>query len=475
MSNGTDYDAVIVGSGPNGLAAGITLARTGKRVLVLEACDTIGGGTRTQELTLPGFQHDVCSAILPMAIASPLFLSLPLDRFGLEWIHPDIPLAHPFDDGTAAALHRSVSETASTLGQDADRYIRLVRPMLRDFDRVLPDLLSPLPIPRHPIALGRIGLQAIRSASSVANSSFRGEAGRGLFAGIAAHSFLRLDQPVSAAVGLILGLLAHSSGWPIPRGGSASVAAAMRDYLVSLGGEVVTGSPVRRLSDVPAARAILFDLTPRQVLDIAGDQIPGWYRRMAERYRRGPGVFKVDYALSGPVPWRAEACRSAGTVHLGGTLEEVAMSEAAVAEGKHANRPFVLVAQQSLFDESRAPEGQHTLWAYCHVPNGSTVDMSGRIEAQIERFAPGFSDLVIGRQSMSTDKVEAYNANYVGGDINGGIQDIRQLFTRPVPLPNPYRIPTTNLYLCSSSTPPGGGVHGMCGYHAARIALKALM
>lgn len=475
MSTTVAYDAVIVGSGPNGLAAAITLARENKHVLVLEACDTIGGGTRTRELTLPGFRHDVCSAIHPMAVASPFFLSLPLDRFGLEWIRPDIPLAHPFDDGTAAALHRSVSETASTLGQDADRYIRIVRSMLRDFDRALPDLLGPLHLPRHPLAMARIGLQAVRPATSFARSAFRGEAAQGLFAGVAAHSLLRLDQPVSAAAGLLLGLLAHSSGWPIPRGGSASVTAAMRDYLLSLGGEVVTGVPVRDLINLPPARTILFDLTPRQVLDIAGDRIPGWYRRMASRYRRGPGVFKVDYALSGPVPWRAEACRRAGTVHLGGSLEEIAMSEGAVTDGKHPNRPFVLVTQQSLFDDGRAPAGQHTLWAYCHVPNGSAVDMSARIEAQIERFAPGFGDLVIARHSMATGQVEEYNANYAGGDINGGIQDIRQLFTRPVPLPNPYRIPTTNLYLCSSSTPPGGGVHGMCGYHAARSALKSLL
>jgi phytoene dehydrogenase-like protein len=474
VSTGAAYDAVIVGAGPNGLAAAITLARANKRVLVLEACDTIGGGTRTQELTLPGFRHDVCSAVHPLAIASPFLRSLPLERYGLEWIQPDIPLAHPFDDGSAAALHCSVSETASTLGADADRYIRVIRPILRDFELALPDFLGPLRVPRHPLAMARIGLQAIRPATSFACSSFRTDAARGLIGGLAAHSFLRLDQPVSTAFALILGLLAHTSGWPIPRGGSTAVTSAMREYLESLGGNVITGSPVHDMSELPASRSVLFDLSPQQVLDIAGDRIPGWYRRMAKRYRRGPGTFKVDYALNRPVPWLADACRRAGTVHLGGTLDEIAASEAAVANGKHANKPYVLVAQQSLFDGTRAPDGQHTLWAYCHVPNGSMIDMSARIEAQIERFAPGFGDVVIAKHVMSTESVEAYNANYIGGDINGGLQDIRQIFTRPVPLPNPYRIPTTNLYFCSGSTPPGGGVHGMCGYHAARSALKSL-
>ena len=465
------YDAVVVGSGPNGLAAAVELARNGHSVIVLEAEDTIGGGTRSAELTLPGYVHDVCSAIHPFGYASPFFSALPLEEHGLEWVHPPAPLAHPFDDGSAAVLKRSVEETGDTLAPDNKAYRKLMKPIVRDFDRILRSLLGPLRLPRHPFSLARFGLRAIRSARGLAENLFEGEKARGLFAGNAAHSALPMERVPSGAFGLVFATLGHAVGWPLPKGGSQKIADALASYLLSLGGEIYSGVRIGSVEEVPRTRTVLFDLTPRQLLGIAGEHFPGRYRRALERYRYGPGVFKVDFALDGPIPWRAEVCKRAGTVHLGGTLEEISAGEAAVSRGEYPERPFVLLAQQSLFDGTRAPEGKHTVWAYCHVPNGATFDMTERIEAQIERFAPGFKDRILARSIMNTADMEHSNANYIGGDIYGGLQDFRQLFTRPVLRPNPYSTPARGLYICSSSAPPGGGVHGMCGYFAARAAL----
>ncbi len=469
------YDAVVVGSGPNGLAAAVELARNGRSVVVLEAEDTIGGGTRSAELTLPGFVHDVGSAIHPLGYASPFFSTLPLEEHGLEWVHPLAPLAHPFDDGTAAVLERSVEETGETLGSDAGAYRRLMEPLARDFDRIIDSLLGPLRLPRHPLALARFGLGAMRSARGLAESLFEGEKAKGLFAGNAAHSFLPMEQAPSAAFGLVLGTVGHAAGWPFPKGGSQKIADALVSYLRSLGGEVYTGIRVGSVEEVPRTRAVLFDVTPWQLLDITGQHFTERYRRALKRYRYGPGVFKVDFALDGPTPWTAEACKRAGTVHLGGTLDEISQGEDAVSRGAHPEKPFILLAQHSLFDSTRAPEGKHTVWAYCHVPNGSTFDMTGRIEAQIERFAPGFKDRILAKSTMSPADLQRINANHIGGDINGGLLDFRQLFTRPAVRITPYSTPAKGLYLCSSSTPPGGGVHGMCGYFAARAALTTTL
>jgi phytoene dehydrogenase-like protein len=474
MTEQRTYDAIVVGSGPNGLAAAVELARAGRSVAVLEAEDTVGGGIRSAELTLPGYVHDLGSAIHPLGYASPFFKTLPLEEHGLEWIHPPAPLAHPFDDGTAAVLERSVQETADSLGPDAAAYRKLMEPVVADWDRLIGSLLGPPRVPRHPLALARFGLQAIRSARGLAKSVFESERTRGLFAGNAAHSFLPLEKPPSASFGLILGALGHVNGWPFPKGGSQKIADALGSYLLSLGGEVYTGFRVGSVEDLPYTRSVLFDVTPRQLFSIAGEHFTARYRRALKRYRYGPGVFKVDFALDGPVPWRAEECLRAGTVHLGGTLEDVSAAEAAVSRGQHPERPFVLLAQQSLFDPTRAPEGKHTVWAYCHVPNDSTFDMTERIEAQIERFASGFRDRILAKYVSGPAELERQNANLVGGDINGGYMDFRQLFTRPVPRLNPYSTPARGLYICSSSTPPGGGVHGMGGYFAARAALRYL-
>jgi phytoene dehydrogenase-like protein len=473
MPEDYDYDAAVVGSGPNGLAAAITLAQAGWSVLVLEARDTIGGGTRSAELTLPGYIHDVCSAVHPLGAGSPFFRTLPLAEHGLEWIHPPVPLAHPFDDGTAAVLERSVEATGKTLGPDAAAYQKLMAPLVTDWDKLAADLLGPLRIPpRHPLALARFGWHAIPSARRLAERLFEDERARALFGGMAAHSMIPLDQPPTAAFGLVIGILGHAVGWPLPRGGSQRIADALACYLRSLGGEVVTGVRVQSLDELPPARAVLCDVTPRQLLRIAGQRLPAGYRRRLAGYRYGPGVFKVDWALDGPIPWQAVECRRAGTVHLGGTLEEMAAAERVVWRGAHPEKPYVLVVQPSLFDATRAPEGKHTAWAYCHVPNASTFDMTERIEAQIERFAPGFRDCILARSVKSAVEMEQYNPNYIGGDINGGVQDLRQLFTRPVFRLVPYSTPLKGLYICSSSTPPGGGVHGMCGYFAARAALR---
>ena len=468
-----EYDAVIVGSGPNGLGAAITIAREGRSVLVVEAANTVGGGMRSAELTLPGFVHDVCSAIGATAVASPLFRSLPLSELGLEWVQPPAPMAHPLDDGTAAMLERSVDETAAGLGPDERKYKRVFAPLTRG-GGLLDDLLGPARIPRHPLKLAGFGPRALFPAARLARSMFDGERARALFAGNAGHAVLPFRTLASASFSLVLTMTAHLAGWPLARGGSQRFADALADYLRSLGGDIQTGARVASLEQLPSTRAVLLDVTPRQVVEIAGDRLPERYRRRLERFRYGAGAFKLDYAIEGPIPWRAAECARAGTVHLGGTLDEIEASEEAWSRGEHSERPFVILAQQSLFDPSRAPEGKHTVWAYCHVPNGSTFDMSERIEAQIERFAPGFGERVLARHVTTPADLEVYNENYVGGDINGGVQDLRQLFTRPVARINPYSTPAKGLYICSSSTPPGGGVHGMCGYFAAKAALRAL-
>jgi phytoene dehydrogenase-like protein len=466
------YDAVVVGAGPNGLAAAVELVRNGRSVAVLEAEETVGGGARSAEITLPGFVHDLGSAINALGYASPFFRSLPLEEHGLEWIQPPAPLAHPFDDGSAAVLERSVEGTARKLGRDAAAYTRLMRGIAADTPRIAAYFVGSPRILRHPLSLAASGLRSLRSARSLADDWFEGEHARGLFAGNAAHSFLPLERPPSAMFGLLLGTLGHAVGWPFPKGGAQKIPDALASYLLSLGGEIYTGVRVRSVDEVPKTRTVLFDVTPRQLLDIAGEHFTERYQDALERYRYGPGVFKVDFALDGPIPWKAEECSRAGTVHLGGTLDEISAGEAAVWRGEHPERPFVLLAQQSLFDASRAPEGKHTVWAYCHVPNGSAFDMAGRIEGQIERFAPGFKERILAKNAMGTADLERINANLVGGDINGGVMDLRQLFTRPMPRLNPYSTPAKGLYICSSSTPPGGGVHGMCGYLAARAALR---
>ncbi len=464
-------EAIVVGSGPNGLAAAIACARAGLKAVVVEQSATIGGGIRTADLTLPGFHHDVCSAIHPLALTSPFFGQLDLGRFGLEWIHPPSPLAHPFDDGTAAMLERSVAGTAGTLGEDAAAYRELMSPLVERWDELVRDILGPLRLPHHPLVLARFGLKAARSARGLAEACFTGQRARGLFAGLAAHSFLSLERAPSAAFGLVLGLSAHAVGWPMPRGGSQSLADALTARLQSTGGAVITNLQIKSLDQLPPSQMTFLDVAPRQVLQLAGSRLSGFYRRQLERYRYGPGIFKIDWALSGPIPWHAAECRRAGTVHLGGSLEEIAYSEAQVARGEHPQRPFVLLAQQSLFDPSRAPAGRHTGWAYCHVPNGSSVDMTEQIERQVERFAPGFGELILARHTRCASELEAYNPNCVGGDINGGAMDWRQLLFRPAVRIVPYATSAKGLYICSSSTLPGGGVHGMCGYNAAQAAL----
>jgi phytoene dehydrogenase-like protein len=407
-----------------------------------------------------------------MAAASPFFRSLPLDRHGLEWVHPGAPLAHPLDDGTAAVLERSPEATADALGADARAYRKLMGPLVRGAEGLFADLLGPFRIPRHPLTALRFGWRAIRSAKGLADAYFRTDKARALVAGLAGHAILPLEKSPGAAITLMLGLAGHAVGWPFPRGGSQRIADALASHLRELGGEVVTGHRVDSVAELSPAKAILLDVTPRQVVALGGEKLPARYRRRLGRYRYGPGVFKVDWALSGPIPWRAAECRRAGTVHLGGTLEEVAAAERAPWVGEHAERPFVLLAQPSLFDPTRAPAGKHTAWAYCHVPHGSTADVTDRIEAQVERFAPGFRELILARHAMNTAAMERYNANYVGGDITGGVADWGQLFTRPVARLNPYTTPAAGLFICSASTPPGGGVHGMCGYFAARAALR---
>jgi phytoene dehydrogenase-like protein len=469
------YDAIVIGSGPNGLAAAITLARSQRSVLVVEAEPTIGGGARSAALTLPGFVHDICSAIHPLGVASPFFRSVNLAPHGLEWIDPPAAVSHPLDDGSAAVLERSLEATGQTLGGDAAAYRDLFSPLASHATALFEETLGPLRPPRHPLLMLRFGLRAVRSAVGLARAWFRGPHAQALFAGLAAHSILPLDEILTAAVGLMLGVSGHAVGWPLPRGGSQRIADALAAELRRLGGEVVTGWRVAALDELPPARAYLFDTAPRHLARIASPRLPGRFRRALERLRHGPGVFKLDWALDSPIPWKAEGCRRAATVHLGGTLEEIAAGEKAVWRGRHPERPFVLLAQQSLFDPTRAPAGKHTGWAYCHVPHGSIVDQTEAIERQVERFAPGFRERILARSVLRPADFERHNANYIGGDISGGVMDLGQLFTRPTWRLVPYSTPARDIFLCSSSTPPGGGVHGMCGYFAAQAALRTVL
>jgi phytoene dehydrogenase-like protein len=469
------YDAIVIGSGPNGLCAAIELARAGRSVLVREGAMTVGGSCRSAELTLPGFVHDVCSTVQALAITSPVMRSVPLAAHGVEFVHPPAPLAQPLDDGSAAVLDRSVEQTAEGLGADACAYRGLMGPLVRDWEALAPELLGPLRMPRHPLMMAGFGLRAIRSARGLVESSFRGDPAKALFGGLAAHSIAPLEYLTTAAYGLVLGAGAHAGGWPFVKGGSQNLADALAGYLRSLGGVIETAAPVENVDHLPPAKAVLCDVTPRQLLRIAGRELSPGYRRRLERFRLGPGVFKVDWALSAPIPWRAAGCARAGTVHLGGTFDEMADAERAPWQGRHPEKPYVLLVQQTPWDPTRAPPGKHTAWAYCHVPNGSDVDMTQRIEDQVERFAPGFRDVVLARSTMNCAAMERHNPNLVGGDITGGANLLSQLFTRPVARLNPYRTPVEKLFICSSSTPPGGGVHGMCGYWAARAALGSVL
>jgi phytoene dehydrogenase-like protein len=465
-------DVVVVGAGPNGLAAAITCAEAGRSVLVLEGSETIGGGTRSAELTLPGFVHDVCSAIHPLAAVSPFFKSADLGRHGLELVQPEIALVHPLDGGRAGVLHQSIEATVERMGADGRAWDRHIGWAARHWDVLAPAVMAPLlRVPRHPLTMAAFGARGALPAT-LAGRAFSTDEARAIFAGAAAHTFLPLSRPFTTAMGMMLLASGHAAGWPSARGGSQAIADAMAKRLGELGGTIETGHPVRTLEDVPDSQVVLFDVTPRQLLRICGEALPTGYRRRLDAFRYGPGVFKVDYALSEPVPWTNADARRAGSLHLGGTLEEIAAAEADVAAGRHPQRPFVLIGQQSLADPSRAPEGQHTLWTYCHVPSRSTVDMTEAIEGQIERFAPGFRDVVLARHVADSSWYEAYNPNFIGGDIAGGSHGGLQLILRPRPGVRPYKTPDPRLFLCSASTPPGGGIHGMCGFNAAQAALS---
>jgi phytoene dehydrogenase-like protein len=467
----THHDALIVGAGPNGLAAAITCAQNGLSVLVLEAKDTLGGGARSAPLTLPGFLHDTCSAFHPLGIASPFFQTLPLAEHGLTWIQPPAPLAHPLDDGTAAILERSIQTTAAGLQSDGPQWMRLMTPLAARRDQLLTDLLAPPHLPKHPLTLARFGWRALGSGETLADRYFEHAPARALFAGLAGHAQQPLETATTGAFALLLGLLAHAVGWPIIAGGTQKLADALASILRSLGGQIQTNSPVHHFEDLPPSRLVFLDVTPRQALQIMRNHWPENYRRKLAQWRYGPGAFKVDWALSAPIPWKAPQCARAGSLHLGGTLEEIASTEREVARGQAPMRPFVLFGQQSLFDPTLAPSGKQTAWAYSHVPNGCDIDMTERIEAQVERFAPGFKKLILARKSASPRQLEEHNPNYIGGDIAGGAMDLPQLLARPLFKWRPYVTPAPGVYLCSASTPPGAGVHGMCGYWAAQTAL----
>lgn len=461
-----------MGAGPNGLAAAIVLAQAGLQVDVFEAQPTPGGAVRSMQLTQHGFVHDFGSAVYPLGIGSPFFSSLPLEQQGLEWIHSPAPLAHPLDDGTAVILERDLESAASRLGSDGKAWRRLVQPFVEHWREFAPDVLRPVvAIPKHPWLMARFGMIALRSAKGVVQR-FQSDRTRALFAGLAAHSFLALDEPLSGAFGMMMAIPAHAVGWPIARGGAQSITTALCSHLSTLGGRVITSSRIESLDSLSDYDLILCDVTPRQLLALGGERLSGSYKRQLQKFRYGPGVFKLDYALNAPIPWRASECARAATVHLGGTFDEIAASEKAVRRGEYAQHPFVLLVQPSLFDPSRAPAGKHTAWAYCHVPNGSKIDMLQKIEDQIERFAPGFRQTILARHVFSPANIESMNENLVGGDISGGIIDLRHMLFRPTR--KLYGTSAPHIYICSSSTPPGGGVHGMCGYHAAKVALARL-
>jgi phytoene dehydrogenase-like protein len=467
-----DYDVVVVGSGPNGLSAAITLQKAGLKILLIEGASAIGGNMRSAELTLPGFIHDMGSAIHPMAAASPFFSGLPLKEFGLEYIFPEYAAAHPFDDGTATTLESSVQKTASGLGMDAESYAKLFSRLADEWPLIDSDVLGPLRIPHHPLAMANFGMNALLPAETLVRKYFKGEKARGFFAGMAAHGLLPFSKIASAAAGLVLMIQGHRKGWPIIRGGTQQLANALSSYFISIGGEIQTGIRIEKLTDVPNARAVVLDLSPKQILQIAGHTFSSFYGNQLKKYRYGMGVYKIDWALDAPIPFIAASCSLAGTVHLGNSYAEIASNEQLTADGKYPEKPFVLLAQQSIFDPTRAPAGKHTAWAYCHVPNGSTLDLRATIEKQVERFAPGFRERILAAHTMDTKEMEEYNPNNVGGTINGGEQDIRQLFTRPALRLSPYRTSARGIYLCSASTPPGAGVHGMCGHQAAKRVLK---
>ncbi|WP_339647209.1 NAD(P)/FAD-dependent oxidoreductase [uncultured Salegentibacter sp.] len=467
-----NYDAIIIGSGSNGISAAIYLQQKGLKTAIFEQAATPGGSTRTQELTLPGFKHDVGSAILPMGFGSPFLRSLPLEEHGLEWIFPEIPYAHPFTDGTAHACYPNIKKTAAQLGEDESSYVNLFEPLVKDWEKLENDLLGPLGIPQHPLDFIKFGLKALPSAKLLARHYFKNEKSRVFFYGSAAHSTLPLNSLASASFGLVLSTMAHKYNWPFPKGGAQNFINSMLSYYTSIGGELHLEKNITQLDGLPESKTYLFDLTPKQLLKIKGTDFPGIYRKRMDSFKYGAGVFKVDWALSKPIPFTNEKCRNAGTVHIGFSEEEMEESEQSIHQENMTQTPYVLVAQHSIFDNTRAPEGQHTAWAYCHVPNGNTEDFSKIIEDQIERAAPGFKDCILKKSTMNSVQLHAFNPNIIGGDINGGKQDITQLFTRPIVKLSPYSTPNPKIYICSSSTPPGGGVHGMCGYNAARKVEK---